>query len=117
MEVKMHPEIEKALTDKGEAWCVAALVEGSIGYHDPYDAARMIKRYREGERQNFCERCYCLYGGDLEKMLLDDIRKFLYFEENCPESFKRVKAFIDAWAKRPEEPFGGVTGLMYPTIV
>ena len=113
----LHPEIEKALKEKGEPWCIAAIVEGSIGYFDPYGARREIKYYSEGRRVDYCERCYALYDGDLEKMILDDIRKFLYFEENCPESFAKVMRFVTAWANRPEEPFGGTTSMMYPTMV
>lgn len=112
----LHPEIEKALTEKGELWAIAAIVDGSIGYFDPHGARRTLGYYIVGRRQDYCERCYCLYGGDLEKMLLEDIRRWHYFEKECPESFARTMKFIEAWSKQPEEPFGGAIGLAYPTI-
>jgi hypothetical protein len=115
--VLMNPEIRKTLDEKGVNWIIAAIVEGSIGYYDPHGARRVIEKYIEGERQNFCERCYCLYDGDQEKMVLDDIRKFLYLEQSCPDRFKNVMKFIEAWASMPEQPFGGTIGLAYPTII
>ncbi len=112
--IPIHADIQEALADKGENWVIAALVHVSIGYFDPHSAKRTLKYYLEGERHNMCERCYCLYGADLEKMIISDISDFEYYEANCPDSFKRVMAYIAAWSKRPEEPFGGITGLMYP---
>jgi hypothetical protein len=115
-EVAMHPDIKNALESKGENWLIAAQVHGSIGYFDPHDAKRNIKHYKRGDRQDFCERCYCLYSGNLENMMLWDIAMFSTFEKSCPESFQRTMQFIEAWSKRPEEPFGGFTGLAFPTM-
>ncbi len=114
----VHPTIEKALTEKGEDWVVAAMVDSSIGYHDPASARRKVKYYLEGDRQDFCERCYCLYSGDLEKMMLDDISKFEYVEASSPEWAKRVIEYCKLWEKTvgDNDIFNSV-GLFYPTTM
>ncbi|MGA2669828.1 MAG: hypothetical protein ABSF21_00170 [Dehalococcoidia bacterium] len=112
----LHPEIKAALEKHGQKWIIAAQVHGSIGYFDPRDAERNLKHYLEGEREDFCERCYSLYAGKLEDMLLWDIQMFRYFQEECPDSYKATMVFIHKWMNLPEEPFGNSIGLMYPVI-
>jgi hypothetical protein len=111
---KLNPEIEAVLRDKGENWLIAAMVDGSIGYHSPGDARRLIAQYKDGARQCGLERCIACFGWDLEKMILWDIHRFTFLDKNAPELVKRRTAYIDAWAARPEDPFD-MTGLMYPT--
>ncbi len=112
----MHKDIERLLKEKGETWMVAAMVEGSIGYHAPDEARRKISRYQEGERQDFCERCYCCYGADLEKMLLSDATSFERTEKDLPEKVKRIITYCEAWEKvAAKDPLNSV-GLMYPGL-
>lgn len=113
----VHPDIEKALTDKGEDWIVAAMVDGSIGYHDPAGARRKVKRYLEGDRQNFCERCSALYGADLEKMILSDISQFEYVEAGSPERAKRIIEYCKVWEERVKGDVFNSVGLAYPTLM
>lgn len=111
----IHKDIQKALIDKGEDWVIAALVHISIGYFDPHSARRTLKQYLDGDKENWCERCLALYGSNAEKMIISDISAFEYYEKNCQESFKKTMEYIAAWSKMPEEPFGGITSLAYPT--
>ena len=116
MEVKkMHPAIEQALREKGEDWVMAAMVDGSVGYHRPTSARRLIAEYIEGERECWLERCLELYDADLERMVLSDIERFSFLEEHSPETVKARIAYITAWEKRDTGDFGDATGLMYPT--
>ncbi len=114
----LHPAIKKVLDEKGDDWVVAAIVDGSIGYSDPKHAKILIKHYKEGERRDFCERCYALYDGNLEKMILDDISKFEYAQETSPDRAKRVIEFVKVWDEKAgnSDPLNSV-GLAYPTIM
>lgn len=112
---ELHPTIKKILDEKGEDWITAAIVDGSIGYFDPKGARRRIKLYLDGERQDFCERCYALYQGDLEKMILSDIS---IFEMASPDRAARVVDFCKAWeAKAGDSDPLNSAGLFYPTIM
>ena len=114
----LHSAIQKALDEKGEGWLVAAIVDGSIGYSDPRHARILIKRYKEGARQDFCERCHACYGADLEKMILSDITYFTLVEENSPGRAARVIEFVQIWEEKVGEsdPLNSA-GLFYPTIM
>lgn len=114
----LHPSVQKVLNEKGEQWLVAAIVDGSIGYSDPKHARILIRDYKAGDRQDYCERCYALYGGDLEKMILVDIDYFNMVERNSPERAQRVIAFVQAWEEKvgDSDPLNSA-GLFYPTVM
>ncbi len=74
--IMTRDEILRTLEDEGEDWVVAAMIEGSIGYHSPGQARRLIKNMRDGETQDWCERCVACFKGDLLGMLKHDIDGF-----------------------------------------
>jgi len=112
----MHPDIARLLQEKGETWAVAAMIEGSIGYHSPQSAKRIIEDYKKGERQCWCERCMCCYGADLEKMILQDLTSFERMEKELPDRAKRIIAYCEAWEKVAANDMLNSVGLMYPGL-
>jgi hypothetical protein len=63
-------DMKKLLDEKGKQWLVAAMVEGSIGYHTPRHAEILIERAISGETKDWCERCYACFGRDLFEMII-----------------------------------------------
>jgi len=60
------PEILKTIIDeKGRPWVVAAMVDGSIGYHTPKHAEILIDRFLSGKEKDYCERCDACFKSDL----------------------------------------------------
>lgn len=108
-------KIEKALEEKGEDWVVAAMVEGSIGYHTPKHARLLIKRFREGEEKDFCERCIALFNCDLIDMMYYDITRFEWLEERDPEKVRRLLEFVKKVEKLDDMDQIAVS-LAYPTM-
>lgn len=108
--------IEQTLKEKGELWLIAAMIEGSIGYHSPEHAKRLIHDYMNGERRDSCERCYCCYGSDLEAMITRDVEHFLYLEQHNPEKVARIAEYT-----KQTMNFSGVeqmtASVMYPTAI
>ncbi len=62
-------KLKEILQEKGEDWLIAALVDGSIGYHTPQGAKRLIESALQGETKDYCERCLAVYKGDLLRMI------------------------------------------------
>ncbi len=96
-------------------WVVAAMVEGSIGYHSPEGAQRLIQAYLEGRRVDYCERCVACFGCNLEKMVQSDISAFTRLEEILPAKAQRIIAFckkVDElhWIQQT------TIGLLYPSL-
>ncbi len=50
-------ELRNILKEKGMDWLVAAMVDGSIGYHTPQGAKQLIEGAMQGETKSWCERC------------------------------------------------------------
>ncbi len=72
--------IDAALKEKGETWVIAAMVDGSIGYHTADHAKRIIQRFRKGKTVDYCERCAACYSCDLTIMLAHDVIRFEQLE-------------------------------------
>lgn len=89
-EQKIHL-IHNALRDKGEAWVIGAMVEGSIGYHTPKHALRLINEFKSGETTDWCERCDACFNCDLIQMMYFDISTFDWME---PEKANRIVAVM-----------------------
>lgn len=74
--------INSIVQGKPDSWFIAALVDGSIGYHTVDHAERIIQRFRDGETIDYCERCAACYGADLTLMLTHDVVRFSRIEES-----------------------------------
>lgn len=101
--------------EKGEHWLITALVEGSIGYHTPDHAKRIIKRALEGATKETCERCAACYNSDLLLMLAHDIRGLAYTETEYPAQFKRIIEAIKQISQLDEQHQSTIS-LLYPTL-
>ena len=107
--------VNKILEEKGEDWIVAAMVEGSIGYHTPKHARALIRRFRKGERKDYCERCIACFKCDLVEMIWWDVVRFEELEERDPKKVKRLLEFVRGVEQLDEEGQIAVS-LMYPTM-
>jgi hypothetical protein len=83
-------ELKKILEEKGMDWLIAAMVEGSIGYHSPRGAKMLIEMALNGETRDACERCLACYKGNLLDMIESDIRCMRSLETNLPENASRL---------------------------
>ncbi len=108
-------ELRKILKEKGMDWLIAAMVEGSIGYHSPQHAKRIIEEALDGQIKDYCERCMACYGCDVFKMIESDIRDLEYLEKNVPVRYQRVLETVKAIASLDAES-QQTAGLMYPTM-
>jgi hypothetical protein len=108
-------KIETTLQEKGKEWIIAAMVDGSVGYHDPEHAERLIRDYLNGIRESWCERCIACFDADLEKMILSDIEMFERLEQRDPEKTKRIIEFVQRLMKTDETTRMTVS-MMYSTM-
>lgn len=108
-------ELKKLIADKGMDWLIAAMVEGSIGYHSPKHARHIIQEALEGQTRDYCERCMACYNCDLIKMIESDIRDMEYLEQKVPKKYARVLETVKAIASMDAEG-QQVAGLLYPTM-
>jgi hypothetical protein len=109
-------ELKKVLDEKGMDWLIAAMVEGSIGYHSPKHARIVIERALAGETKDYCERCMACFGTDILAMIESDVKRMERLEEKSPERFKRVMDTVkQITGLTPEQQ--QIAGLMYPTTV
>jgi len=107
-------EIEKIIKEKGVSWTTAAMIEGSIGYHSPKHAFRLIKDYLHGECNSYCERCVACFKEDLEAMISYDIELFIMLEKRDPDKVQRIIEFVSKIDKLSNEDQTTI-GLAYPT--
>ncbi len=104
-------EILKTLEEMGEAWVVAAMVEGSIGYHSPAHARRLIKSIKNGETEDWCERCAACFKRDLLAMVKHDIDGFRHVSQAKVDRLLKAVPQIEALSSAQQMTFS----LMYPT--
>ncbi|MDD5615029.1 MAG: hypothetical protein PHH85_02370 [Candidatus Methanoperedens sp.] len=108
-------EIQKIIDEKGMDWLIAAMVDGSIGYHSPNSARMLIQRILEGETHSWCERCLACYKGDLLSMVDSDVRVFRYLETIDSQKVERLTKFVQAAGNlTPLQEMG--LSAMYPTM-
>lgn len=108
-------ELKSIADRKGMGWLIAAMVDGSIGYHTPPGAKRLIESALQGETRDCCERCLAIYTGDLLRMIEDDIEKLEYLEKRYPEKVKRLIEAVKQISGLNQQQ--QTISLMYPTIV
>jgi len=108
-------ELSIILEEKGMDWLVAALIEGSIGYHSPKHAKILINRAIAGELKDYCERCVACFNCDLMKMIERDVEIFEHLESRDPQRSERIVSFSKQIAKLDEEG-QSLVSLAYPTM-
>ena len=111
----MRQEINRALEEKGEGWMIAAMIEGSIGYHTPQHARKLIEQFKRGDEESWCERCIALFKCDLIRMMYHDVILFRRLEKRDPEKVKRLFEFVKKVEELDPEDQMAVS-LMYPTM-
>lgn len=110
------PELlKKVIDEKGIEWVIAAMVEGSIGYHTPKHARMLINKALEGGTKDWCERCDACFGTDLFEMICFDIGLMKRMEERLPDKAARLVEAVKAISKMSDEAQMSVS-LAYPTI-
>ena len=116
MEEKTTNWLSAVIENKGIDWVTAAMVEGSIGYHTPAGAKKLINDFLNGVKESFCERCYCCYNANLERMITSDIEGFEYLEGYDPSKVKRITGYTKKMID--EDTVSAIaSGLMYPTAM
>jgi hypothetical protein len=103
--------IQKALDEHGDMWTIAAMVDGSIGYHTPRHAKILIERFRRGDRIDYCERCIACFDDNLVNMMFCDIVRMEQLE---PERREKLIAFCESLSKASDE-IQGAYSMLYPT--
>jgi len=74
-------KIRAVHAEKGEAWIIAAMMDGSVGYYYPAFAQKQIRQYMKGDKESWAERTMAIYECDLEAEILHDITAFEYKTE------------------------------------
>lgn len=108
--------IEEILEQKGESWVIAAMIDGSCGYHSARHAQGLIEDYLSGKRTDGCERCYCCFNSDLEAMIAHDVTGFSFIEKHNPEKVTRVIEYAKRTMKL-DDIEALTASCMYPTAV
>jgi hypothetical protein len=108
-------ELKRVIEKKGMDWLVAALVEGSIGYHSPKHAKMLINRSIAGEVKDYCERCMACFNCDLMKMIERDVEIFERLEARDPKRSERIVNVAKQIASLDEEG-QSLVSLAYPTM-
>ncbi|MDW7727994.1 MAG: hypothetical protein SCH70_12970 [Candidatus Methanoperedens sp.] len=112
---QQRQSILKTIEEKGEMWMVAAMIHGSIGYHTPEHAKRIIARFRAGNTRDTCERCDACFRTDLLEMMDCDIQTFKRYWELAPEKAKNLISFTEKVCKLDSQHQETI-GLLFPTM-
>lgn len=108
-------ELKKLVDEKGKEWLVAAMVEGSIGYHTPKHAEILIEKALRGETVDWCERCDACFKRDLFEMINYDIRHMLFLEDRNAAKASRLVETVKVISTMGSEAQLSVS-LAYPTM-
>ena len=108
-------ELNRVIEKKGMDWLVAALIEGSIGYHSPKHARILIECALAGEVKDYCERCVACFDCDLMKMIERDVEIFESLEARDPQRSERIVSVAKQIANLDEEG-QSLVSLAYPTM-
>lgn len=104
-------KVLEAIKEHGEEWVIAAMVDGSIGYHTPDHARAILHRFLKGEREDWCERCDACFAKDLTAMIGSDI---YHLEQMSEERRNTTLTFVASLSKLSEEAQGSWS-MLYPT--
>jgi hypothetical protein len=108
-------ELQKLIDEKGKLWLVAAMVEGSIGYHTPKHAEILIEKALSGKTVDWCERCDACFKRDLFEMINYDIRHMLFLGDRNAAKANRLVETVKVISTMDSEAQLSVS-LAYPTM-
>ncbi len=108
-------ELREILQEKGMDWLIAAMVDGSIGYHSPLSAKKLIESAMKGETRDACERCIACYRGSLLDMIESDVRSMRFIEKHHPEKIDRLIQIVQRLNNLTQIQQMTVS-MMYPTM-
>jgi len=106
--------IKRAMDKYGELWVIAAMVDGSIGYHTFTSAKNLLTNVMENTFIG-CERTMTCYDGDASLEIASDIFRMERLAEKNPEKAKRLMEFVKKIANLPWEQASAISSL-YPTL-
>jgi hypothetical protein len=92
MEKTRRAALAKVVHQKGREWAIAAMIDGSIGYHTVTGAANIIDRLLEAGRLWACERTLACYHGDPLAELESD---FAYFRRKETYAMDAVRDIVE----------------------
>ena len=105
--------IDEALTEHGEDWLLAALIEGSTGYYQPKSAMNgVVEPYKRGEEVCYSERAYACFRGDLIWMLWCDVDTFNMKDP----AIQQQKLLYVKWARGHSDEAQDSLSMLYPTM-
>jgi hypothetical protein len=105
-------KLRKVIEEKGIYWVIAAIIDGSIGYHTVYTARSLIKALLEGRRY-VTERTVACFRCDESEEVVFDIRNFERLEQRDPERVRELIEFVKKMERL--DPIQQLTiSLMYP---
>lgn len=108
-------DLKKLVDKKGKEWLIAAMVEGSIGYHTPRHADIIIDNALSGKTRDYCERCDACFGTDLYEMINYDTGLMLHIEDRDPEKVTRLIETVKIISGMNSEAQTTIS-LAYPTM-
>lgn len=108
--------LQAIVKEKGKEWAIAAMVDGSIGYHSPLSAAQRINELLAGKYISGCERTYACFRGDSLAEMEADFRYFMRKEQTNPLQTQRLLAVLKEVAKLKDIE-QTTFGLAFPTMV
>ena len=108
-------DLQKLVDEKGKEWLVAAMVEGSIGYHTPRHAEVIIESALSGKTRDYCERCDACFRTDLFEMINYDVGIMLRLEDRNAEKATRLMETIKMISRMNGEEQMTIS-LAYPTM-
>jgi len=97
-EVPQVPDRESLVNlvkEKGKPWAIAALIDGSIGYHSVESAEQRIDALLKGEQIGACERTMCCFRGDGIVEIDHDFKYFAGRDEQTPDRIRLIVGYVE----------------------
>jgi hypothetical protein len=92
IEEPSRERLVKTVKDRGKPWAIAALVDGSIGYHSVESAERIVDDLLASRSLGGSERCMCCFRNDGVAEVDHDFRYFGNKDENSAD---RVRVLVN----------------------
>jgi|GEM_PF-3449359 len=87
-------QLVKTVKERGKAWAIAALVDGSIGYHTVESAEQMINDLLAGKSLGGSERCMCCFHNDGVAEIAHDFRYFGGKDEYSKDRVRTLENYV-----------------------